>query len=322
MSIHGIHHITAIASDAQATHCFYTNVLGLRLVKKTVNQDDTATYHLFFGDKTGSPGMDLTFFIFLPPHQGRQDVGQVTLVSFAVPASSLNFWHERLTKENVKTEQIETRFDRERFVFFDPDNMRLELVGVPDEELEKLSSKDQIWTTKDISKKQAIRSFYSARLGVAYADSLLPVLETLGYASQGFEESVNLFHLSNATDATARAATLELETMPTQNDGVNAAGTVHHIAFEVPDDEALLATREKILKLALYPTGIIDRFYFHSVYFRTRAGILFELATSGPGFAADEDENTLGEKLALPPFLEPQREAIEKNLIPLELETP
>ncbi len=309
-SVHGIHHITAIASDAQECFHFYTKVLGLRLVKKTVNQDDVGTYHLFFGNKTGEPGMDLTFFIFKPSQQGIQGVGQVSTISLAVPLESLSFWEERFDEYKVKHEDISTRFGKERLVFYDSDEQCLELVGIPKTELHNFSN--DIWTSDDIGKELAVRSFYSATLSVSSLALIEPILtHAFGYTVFVKEQGHTLYTL----DGKSGAVLLEIKEAPDQEGGLNAAGTVHHIAFEVADEKEQDSVRDKVVELGLFPTATIDRFYFKSVYFRTPAGILFELATSGPGFTADENESDLGGKLALPPFLESKRSEIEKGLV-------
>lgn len=325
----GIHHITAIASDAQATYDFYAKILGLRLVKKTVNQDDVTAYHLFFGDQAGEPGMDLTFFIFNPVHQGIAGLGQVTAISLAVPADSLSFWQSRLEAHQVKHQPIDTWFGRRRLVLFDSDGQRIELVGIPEGEY---IDDSHVWETDEVSKEQAIRCFYSARLGIFSHETIVPVLEfVLGFrmVEEGQHESlfqaevVRDHKLENTHDnnpagtISSRGCYLEVAELPLLEPGINAAGTVHHIAFAVEDEEALLKLRERVFDVGLYPTEVIDRYYFKSVYFRTRAGILFELATMGPGFTADEPLEVLGERLALPPFLEDQRAAIEAGLEPI-----
>lgn len=307
----GIHHITAIASQAQATVDFYTQTLGLRLVKKTVNQDDPQTYHLFFGDKLGEPGMDLTFFIFLPATQGQGGNGLVTKISLAVPQSSLNFWQQRLTKFKVRQRQIARHFGHERLVFFDQDEQQLELVGVDES---KLQNNDRVWTTTDVSLNEAIRHFHSATLSVASLASIEPVLtQVFGYQKIDQEKHLHLFKTPQST----RAELLEISETPDLGAGFNAAGTVHHIAFRAQGEQQQLELRQKVLSIGLYPTEVINRFYFKSVYFRTRAGILFEIATDGPGFTADEKAGELGTHLSLPPFLEPERAAIEKLLTPV-----
>lgn len=303
----GIHHITAIASNASENVRFYTKVLGLRLVKKTVNQDDTSAYHLFFGDTEGSPGLDLTFFIFQPIAQGRWGVGRVTKISFAVPKSALAFWQERFREFEVKQHDIDTRFGKERIVFFDPDGQRLELVGMSEGELD---SKNEPWTA-EVAKEQAIQSFYSATLSVTSREAVVPILtHVFGYKEVGSEPHTSLFEAPGSN----RAQYIEVNEEPFDQAGYNAAGTVHHIAFRAKDEEELLTLRQRVAEIGLFPTEVIDRFYFKSVYFRTPGGILFEIATDGPGFTADEDLDKLGEGLALPPFLEPARAQIEAGL--------
>lgn len=304
----GIHHITAIASNAQENIDFYTKTLGLRLVKKTVNQDDVETYHLFFGDKLGNPGMDLTFFIFQPSVQGRRGNGLVTNISLTVPDTSLNFWVERFKAKEVKHEQVTERFGKKRVLFYDKDDQQLEMVGVPEIELDKNSD---LWVTDEVTKENAVRSFYSASLSVISLATVEPILtHVFNYEKVDSDSHMHLYSLSESK----RANVLEVHEQPSEEVGYNAAGTVHHIAFRARDDKDQQVMRDKVVELGLYPTEVIDRFYFKSVYFRTPAGILFEIATDGPGFTADEKEEELGKNLALPPFLEPEREMIEANL--------
>ncbi len=307
--IHGIHHITAIASDPQKTYDFYTQTLGLRLVKKSVNQDDVQTYHLFFGDKVGSPGMDLTFFTFQPAHQGKRGAGLVTKISLTTPTGSLLFWLERFKKLGVKNDGIATEFGQEILTFYDPDDQCLELVPAadPKEEVEN------VWTTSEVLSAVAIRYFDSATLSVSDRLLIEPILQLLGYELQMIDEAGLLFALPGKT----RAAYLVVDESLARIRATQAAGTVHHIAFAVKDEADLLAMRAKLVAVGMFPTQVIDRYYFKSVYFRVPAGILFELATEGPGFTADEDLKTLGEKLALPPFLESQRQEIEQGLPPI-----
>lgn len=317
MSVQGIHHITAISSNPRQTYDFYTRVLGLRLVKKSVNQDDVRTYHLFFGDSLGEPGMDLTFFTFQPAQQGRHDAGQVGVISLAIPASSMEFWEKRLQGNETVVGERTVRFGYERLEFSDADGQQYEFVGVPADELDRLAHPQDIWTA-EVSAEHAIRCFWSARLDVVEKDQIAPVLEVLGYSLIAEQGSTQLWQVPMEGELSSRAKYMELEITPRSGRGLNAAGTVHHIAFEVPDDEALRDFQVRLFDLGLSPTPIIDRYYFHSVYFRTPAGILFELATSGPGFVADESPESLGEELALPPFLEPHRSVIESGLPPLE----
>ncbi len=305
----GIHHITAIGSDPQRLVDFYTQILGLRLVKKTVNQDDVSAYHLFFGDREGGPGMDLTFFTFLPASPGSRGNGLVTNISLAVPTGALPFWKERFDTLGVKHEGIITQLGWQRIVFYDYDDQRLELVEV---DPANFDDKD-LWTTPDINAEHAIRQFHSALLSVHDKQLVEPILAAFGYAVESSEGNLTRYHLPGLQ----RAEFVELEEDPSKPAGFNASGTVHHIAFSVSDEAAQQAVRQSIAGMGLHPTKMIDRFYFKSIYFRTPAGILFELATMGPGFTADEDLATLGEALSLPPFLEEHRAQIEAGLAPV-----
>lgn len=304
----GIHHITAIASDANRTYEFYAHKLGLRLVKKTVNQDDVGTYHLFFGDKLGHPGMDLTFFIFQPPQPGRRGNGLVTTVSLAVPEAALSFWQTRFERLNIKHKVSAERFGFPRIQFYDDDEQQLELVGIPDNQLDPAAD---VWVTSEVSIEHAIRAFHSATLTVSDIRQVEPILKhALGYEQLDEYRALLLYGLPHQH----RAQYLEVHVDPAGITGLNAAGTVHHIAFRVNNATEQEHVRNTVRNLGIYTTEVIDRFYFASVYFRIPAGILFELATDGPGFTADEQPEKLGESLALPPFLEPQRTQIEENL--------
>lgn len=310
---HPIHHITAIALDPKECVRFYSDILGLRLVKKSVNQDQTEAYHLFFGDKTGEPGMDLTFFTFPGIGPGKRGPGAVSTISLSVPLNSLDFWMKRFEKSSVKNTGIQEKFGAHTITFFDKDEQRLELVGLKDEDLKKI--KGDVWQTPEVAANHAIRCFDSAKLSVMSSSMITPVVtQILGYKKIDEKERVSLY----AIDGVVRGGYLEIEEHPDEPPVINAAGTVHHIAFQVADRAELLKKREEIIAAGLYPTDVIDRYYFKSVYFRTPAGILFELATRGPGFTVDEAEEVLGKKLALPPFLEAQRTEIERLLEPID----
>lgn len=307
MKVSGIHHITAVSSNPQETYDFYTRVLGLRLVKKSVNQDDPATYHLFFGNKTGGPGMDLTFFPFQPSRPGENGPGFVTAISLAVPLGTLAWWQERFDHLTIEQDPIIERFGEKVLAFRDSDGQQLELVEVAEfsREFEEL-----VWSTAEITHKHAIRCFHSAMLSVQNRETLEPLLEFMGYQQQEEQGNLVRFFLPEHKNA----AQLLLEVHPGTPSGFTGAGTVHHIAFTVEDQAEQALWIDSLQKLGLQPTTIIDRYYFASVYFRTPAGILFELATKEPGFTADENLETLGEELALPPFLEPYRKQIEAGL--------
>lgn len=310
MHVAGIHHITAIASDPQKCVDFYTNILGLRLVKKSVNQDQVEAYHLFFGDRTGEPGMDLTFFTFPGIGKGIRGAGAVSRISLAVPESALPFWEKRFKEHKIKYQGIIERFGHKRLVFFDSDGQHLELVGVTGLE----SFTQNVWTTNEVSLEHAIRHFHSARIAVRSVVILDRLLMEMGYQETQSGDQMKQFSLPEIS----RAGQLEIELTPQLGFDSGMAGCVHHIAFAVADEAAAEQWREKLAGFGLQPTHIIDRYYFKSVYFRLPEGVLFELATIGPGFTTDEPEETLGEKLALPPFLEQHRENIEAQLIPIK----
>lgn len=304
----GIHHITAIASDPQRNLDFYTQILGLRLVKKTVNQDDVLTYHLFYGDRLGHPGMDLTFFTFQPPHPGRNGNGLVTTISLAVPEASLPFWQQRFSQLAVNHQQIAPKFGFPRLKFSDPDQQQLELVGLPASQLDHAAD---IWTIPEISTDNAIRHFHSATLNVSDLSLVDPILTAVfGYQRLESQDSLHIYQAPQSR----RASYLVVHQDKKSGPGITGSGTVHHIAFRTPDAQTQLQLRNKVLELGLRPTEVINRFYFKSVYFRTPAGILFEIATDGPGFTTDEPEASLGISLSLPPFLEAYRADIEAQL--------
>jgi glyoxalase family protein len=297
MQLEGIHHITCITGDAAANVDFYVGVLGLRLAKKTVNQDDPSVYHLFYGDEHGSPGHDLTFFEYPGARPGRAGAGMVHLLVHRVGSeASLDYWAERLGAHGVAVERGPGSLR-----FADPEGLRHELIvdGSGDEPL--------VADDPEVPAEHALRGFAGVR---AYGDPGLtrPVVESiLGFQPRG--------DAAWEVRGLERGGTYDIDPAPAAR-GVPGAGTVHHVAFamEMADEEAW---REHVARSGLRPTPVIDRFYFHSVYFREPNGVLFELATMGPGFTADQDESELGSTLALPPFLEPRRAEIEAVLTPL-----
>lgn len=304
-AINGLHHITAISSDTRKNKQFYTSVLGLRLVKKSVNQDDVGTYHLYYGDYAGSPGTILTFFPWAGLRRGRPGTGQSYATAFSVPAGALSFWQERFTQLKVEHTAPEKRFNDEVLTFFDPDGLRLELVATSE-----IDSRTPV-PSGEIPASFAIRGFHSSTLGLSDAAPTISVLtQTMGY------------HLVAESGHRARYAAsgggpgsyVELLTDPALPRGLSGAGTIHHVAFRVPDDASQAKARSQIVNDGLAVSPVIDRAYFKSIYYREPGGVLFEIATDQPGFAIDEPVETLGSKLSLPPHLEPHRAEIEAGL--------
>jgi glyoxalase family protein len=305
----GIHHVTAIASDPQRNLDFYTELLGLRLVKRTVNFDDPGTYHLYFGDDVGSPGTILTFFAWPMVARGSPGVGQVTVTSFSVPEQSMGYWEQRLHSARASAARSKKRFGEEVLTFADPDGLRLEMVG-------RASAKEPlVRRSAVVPEEHAIRGFYGVTLSEQGFETTADVLRTMGF--RPVAEQGNRFRFEvGERDAAARVDVL---CMAEARHGSVSAGTVHHVAWRVADDESQRAWRKRLVEEHLNVTPVIDRCYFHSVYFREPGGVLFELATDPPGFAIDEPVETLGESLKLPPWLEPHRKEIEHALPPIQL---
>jgi glyoxalase family protein len=296
----GIHHITAIAGDPQRNLDFYTEALGLRLVKRTVNFDDPGSYHFYFGDNIGTPGTIMTFFPWPGARRGARGSGQVTTVSFAVPRNSMAFWKERLRATHVIAEEIEGRFGSNALRFLDPDGLQLELVASANEES---------------SSERAIRGFAAPTLEVRNPEKTEKLLtEILEFEFVAEENNRRRFRGSGSN------ASAEIDLVSSEAGfGQIAAGTVHHIAFRAADDDEQLKVREQLVARGLNVTPVIDRQYFHSIYFREPNGILFEIATDGPGFLIDEPADALGETLKLPPIYESKRNEIERVLPTIHL---
>ncbi|MGM9478869.1 ring-cleaving dioxygenase [Pedobacter sp. GSP4] len=304
-NILGLHHITAIAGNAQQNFNFYTRTLGLRLVKKTVNFDDPGTYHLYYGDETGSAGTILTFFPWDGIGQGTEGVGMATEIGYSVPEGSHAFWLERFGAANVKTKEITERFGEQVLDFKDPDGLSLSLI-VP-----KTTDIRTAWETSDIKKDTATKGFHSTTLTLQSIDETAKVLTDLfGYRLLAQEENRYRF----ITDTVDNAAIVDLLEVPSGHRGRNAAGTNHHVAFRVKNEDIQMELREKILSKNLQITPKIDRDYFYSLYFREPGGVLFEIATENPGFTVDEPLNELGTHLKLPHQHEHLREDLEKLL--------
>lgn len=315
MELQGIHHVTAISAQIGRNADFYTRVLGLRLVKKSVNQDDISAYHLFYADKVGTPGTDMTFFDWpqVPPDGRGTD--SIAGTAFRVNGrEALQYWQDRLREEGVRVGEIEQFDGRAMMRFEDPEGQRLMLVddqGAP--------YKGVIWDETDVPEAYANRGFYAVLLSTPRLANVHPILTHLLNFEEArrapFEDGREVIIYEMAGGGPGRQVwVVEEPNIPIARTG---AGGVHHVAFRVPGDQEQQVWHERIRNTGVPISGIIDRFWFQSIYFRISNGILFEVATDGPGFAVDEDPERLGEKLVLPPFLEPQRERIEAGLRPI-----
>ena len=309
MKLRGIHHITAIASDPQRNVDFYVQVLGLRFAKRTVNFDDPSTYHFYFGDRTGRPGTAITFFAWPGARRGARGIGQVIAASFAVPKGSLDYWKSRFEAHHVFSEQMPARFRGAALRFSDPDGLMLELI-----ESTTLDEVDLKYES-EVPKMFAIHGFHAPTLEVQELKPSEDLLGALGFELIGEEKLRKRFSVNSKLTS----AGVDLMARPDGQFGINSAGTVHHIAFRCADEDEQLRWRRQVVDLGLHVTPVIDRFYFHSIYFREPGGILFEIATEGPGFTVDESARHLGELLKLPPQYEQHRAEIERALSPILL---
>jgi len=308
--ISGIHHVTAIASDPQRNLDFYTDVLGLRLVKLTVNFDDPATYHFYFGDGMGRPGTILTFFPWPGARRGRHGNGQVAVTSFSIPEGSVGYWEERLKRHDISVGEPSRRFDEEALVFLDPDGMQLELVPHPG------SGGNTRWVSGPVPSEHAIQGFQGVTMWEENVERTVELLtETLGFHLQA--EAGQRLRFKAASDGPG--ALVDVIHRPHGERGQGGAGTVHHVAWRTPNDEEQTAWQAEIAGRGYRVSPVMDRQYFHSIYFREPGGVLFEIATDPPGFSLDEPQDGLGQDLKLPPWLEPQRSQIEEMLPRLHL---
>jgi glyoxalase family protein len=309
LNIQGIHHITAITGSAAGNHAFYTGVLGLRLVKKTVNFDDPGTYHLYFGDATGTPGTILTFFPWEGISRGHPGAGQVSAVAFHIAEESVKFWIDRLEAHGRRVSTIQ-RFGQTVVRFSDPDGMPLEMTAGsrrPD---------IRIWESDAVPAEHALRGFHSATaVAQAARDTEALLVGVLGMHKIGTENRRSRYAMSGPSSAGLYYDIVEDPAAPI---GTSGAGTVHHIALRAADDAAQLQWRRRIAARGLAVTDVKDRNYFRSIYFREPGGVLFEIATDPPGFTVDETVEALGSSLMLPPWLESRRPEIE-NRLPLLL---
>jgi glyoxalase family protein len=305
----GLHHITAIAGSAKRNLNFYTGVLGLRLLKKTVNFDDPKTYHFYYGDETGSPGTILTFFPWGEVVAGRRGSQMATEIGYSVPEGSFDFWIRRFEAFNVTYNKPAEKFGEPYLTFLDPDGLKLELVTA------RSGDARSPWTGGEVNAAVATRGFHHITLTLQHAGPTAGILtEVFGYKL--LEQQVNRYRYG--TDAVAHAALVDLVEVPGERHGHVGGGTIHHVAFRVRDEQVLLQYRHKVTRRGLQVTDKIDRNYFYSIYFREPGGVLFEIATDNPGFTIDESPEELGTHLLLPPQYESYRKEIEAALPKLD----
>jgi glyoxalase family protein len=305
-AIKGLHHVTSMASDAHQNNMFFTDTLGLRRVKKTVNFDEPSIYHLYYGDETGAAGTVMTYFPFDHMMRGRPGVGEVGETQFSVPKGSLAYWQDRLTAQGVGGIQLDKTFGANRLRFSGPDGDGLSLI-------ETVDDKRSAWNAAGVPDEAAIRGFTGARLSLHDTGAMEELLGFMGYERAEKEGDVTRLLIPNGNGAD----TIDLEALPQTPVARQGAGSVHHIAFAVENREKQLEVRKALMDTGYQVTPVIDRDYFWAIYFRTPGGVLFEIATNEPGFNRDEDTAHLGEALKLPTQYEPLRNRIEAGLAPL-----
>jgi glyoxalase family protein len=311
--IAGLHHVTAIASDPQRNLDFYVGLLGLRLVKRTVNFDDPGTYHFYFGDAHGAPGTILTFFPWPGARRGHRGVGQIESTAFAISPDSVAYWLERFKEQHVTAEKMPAGFGEEIIRSVDPDGLLIELIA------SRSPARVETWQDSPIPVEHALRGFHSVSAALeGYENTARLLIDSFGYRLS--EESGDRFRFVSS-DETAPGRIMDLLCMPDTRAGHVAAGSVHHIAFRAKDDVEQLRWRDHLVELGYNVTPVIDRIYFHSIYFREPGGILFEIATEPPGFTLDEKLDKLGMHLRLPPWMESARSQIEQVLPPITIPT-
>lgn len=306
--INGLHHVTTLAGDTQRNVDYYTDILGLRLVKKTVNFDAPDVYHLYYGNETGSPGTILTFFPYGPGlPRGRKGAGQLTYTAFSVPTTALSFWIDRLHQYNISYAGPYKRFSETYLRFEDFDGAGVELV---------FNDEDQRpgWDNGQIAADYAVRGFHTVTLNESNPDRTIKLLtETMQHTLVGEEEGRFRFKAGQGGPGNY----VDVLHEPNGIRALQGAGSVHHVAFSTDSDETQLQIRENLMSAGFQPTTVLDRNYFHSIYFREPGGVLFEIATNPPGFAVDEPVSELGTHLKLPPQYEARRSVLEKELPPI-----
>jgi len=301
--VNGLHHITAISGPAQENLDFYVGVLGMRLVKKSVNQDDPGTYHLFYADAEGRPGTDLTFFPWPQLARPRMGHGLTHEVALEVPGGSIDYWGTRLHQYGARIERRETRFGDDTLALVDPHGLKLRLVG------RGAARPFTPWQASPVPAEHQVRGLFGAAVWEREASTTTSFLTgVLGFQEVGTEKGWTRYGFANA------AGVIDVKETPDINRGAWGVGAVHHLAWRVDDEQHQLAVRSQVAAAGARPTPVIDRFWFKSVYFQEPGGVLFELATDGPGFAVDEPADRLGETLVLPPWLESSRDAIQAAL--------
>lgn len=318
--VFGIHHVTAITSDPQKNIDFYTGKLGLRLVKLTVNQDDPTAYHLYFGDEVGRPGTILTFFHWPNIPRGHRGTSQVISASFLIPEYSIDYWVDRFRFKEIEFTGPYQRFDNDQVItFHDPDGLELELVA-------NASAGDRnvnTWKDGPIPVKDSIRGFYSVTLSEeGYEQTASLLTNEFGFKpthrdGSRFRYEASATSAGNEQEGVGGARIVDVLCLPYTQQGTIGIGSIHHVAFRTPSDDEQRVLRRNIVAAGLNATPVIDRFYFHSVYFREPGGVLFEIATNPPGFAVDEKPKELGTHLVLPPWLESMRSELTRILPPV-----
>ncbi|CAN7622574.1 VOC family protein [Rhizobium sp. LjRoot98] len=305
--IKGLHHVTSMAADARTNNQFFTDTLGLRRVKKTVNFDSPDVYHLYYGDETGAPGSVMTYFPFPDMGPGRPGTGEVGTTVFSVPEGSLGFWSDRLSQRGVSGLKTEEIFGEKRLNFAGPDGDGFALVEVRDDNR-------PVWTANGVSEDHAIRGFHSVAMRLRDEGATAELLKFMGYETLDAKDGVTRLIVPGGNGA----GFIDLETMPNIQRGLQGAGSVHHVAFSVENREKQLEVRKALMDTGYHVTPVIDRDYFWAIYFRTPGGVLFEIATNEPGFNRDEDTAHLGEALKLPQQHKHLRPILEQHLQKLE----
>ncbi len=304
--IKGLHHVTSLASSAPTNNAFFTDVLGLRRIKKTVNFDVPDVYHLYYGDEVGTPGSVMTYFPFPNSARGRPGTGEVGTTSFAIPKDTTSAWADRLTSMGVKDLAQDTRFGDKRLLFNGPDGDAFSLVEVDDNRTP--------WTGNGVGAEIAVRGFHSADMRLQDDGASAELLKFMGYEEVDRADNVTRFAVPGGNEANV----IDIETLPSVDAADQGAGSVHHIAFAVENRARQLEVREALMDTGYRVTPVINRDYFWAIYFRTPGGVLFEVATNEPGFDVDEDTAHLGEALKLPSRHAHLRDRLERHLEPLE----